>query len=403
MNKEVLRQLDVITQRTVDLVSKEELATKISDALKKKQPLRIKYGADPSAPDIHLGHLVGLNKLKEFQELGHTVVFIIGDFTAMIGDPSGRNRTRQPLSEDIVRQNAKTYKKQVFKVLNPEQTEIHYNSEWFKDVSCTKLLELASYATVAQLLARDDFQKRFSGNEPISLIEFLYPLIQAYDSVMINSDIELGGTDQLFNLLMGRTIQKIFNQTPQAALTLPLLEGLDGIKKMSKSLDNYIGIEESPQQMFGKLMSVPDKLLPQYLSLILRKPDEYIKKIQTPHINPRNVKDDMAKEIIALFYGKKTAEQASSEFKKVFSEKQNPHNIPLVAIPEADLKNGKIWIVALLAKAGLAESRSEARRLIKQGAVYVNDQKISNIDTEQKVSDGTIIKAGKRRFAKIKL
>ena len=399
------QQLDIITARTVELVSRAELRAKLERAGAERRPLRIKYGADPSAPDIHLGHVVGLNKLREFQDLGHTVVFIIGDFTGMIGDPSGRSETRKPLTRDNIQANARTYQTQAFRILDPERTEVRFNSEWCAGMVFEDVLKLSAHVTVAQILTRDDFQQRFNDNNPISLVEFLYPLIQGYDSVMVNADIELGGTDQLFNLLVGRDLQKAYGQTPQAVLTLPLLEGLDGVRKMSKSLGNYVGINEPAREMFGKLMSIPDSLMWRYDALVLCRPESEIaavrQKIESGARHPRQVKDELARRIVARFHGESAAADAAEEFLRVFSEHKLPDAIPAITIPMAQRKNRKLWIVSLLVTAGLAESNGAARRLIQQGAVKVGNEKITAIQAELDIPDGCVIQAGKRGFARI--
>ncbi len=405
MTGKIDRQLDVLTARSVDVVSREELRGKLEASLKSGRPLRVKYGADPSAPDIHLGHVVGLNKLREFQDFGHTVVFVIGDFTGMIGDPSGRSETRKPLSRDVVLANAKTYQDQVFKVLDPGRTEIRFNSEWCSPLGFADVLKLSVHVTVAQLLSREDFANRFGANHPISLVEFLYPLVQAYDSVMTDADVEIGGTDQLFNLLMGRDLQKAFGKAQQAVITLPLLEGLDGVRKMSKSLDNYIGVTEPPREMFGKLMSISDELMWTYHSLLLRKPESSIREMRSAvdsgSRHPRSAKDDLAREVTSFFYGPDAAVAASEEFARVFSEHKMPDVIPDIVIPASERKDGKVWIVALLVAAGLAESNGAARRLVRQGAVRVGDEKIMDEKALVEAPDGVIVRAGKRGFARI--
>ncbi len=405
MKVEIDRQLEIIAARTVDLVSREELRTKLEYAAAERRPLRVKYGADPSAPDIHLGHVVGLNKLREFQDLGHTVVFIIGDFTGMIGDPSGRSETRKPLTRDRIRANALTYQEQVFKVLDPQRTEVRFNSEWCSGMTFEDVLKLSARVTVAQMLARDDFQKRFSANNPISLVEFLYPLIQGYDSVMVDADVELGGTDQLFNLLVGRDLQKAYGKVQQTALTLPLLEGLDGVRKMSKSLDNYVGIGESAREMFGKLMSMPDSLMWSYDALVLCRPHSETaamrREMEAGQRHPRQVKDDLARRIVTRFHGAAAAADAAGEFMRIFSEHKCPDVIPALTIPMAQRKNGKLGIISVLVSAGLAESNSAARRLIQQGAIKVNDRKITDVQADLELPDGSVIQAGKRGFARI--
>ncbi len=405
MNAEIDRQFKLIAARALDLVSAEELRQKLAQANAAKRPLRVKYGADPSAPDIHLGHLVGLNKLRELQDLGHTVVFIIGDFTGMIGDPSGQANARAPLSRDQVKANAQTYQDQVFKILDRRRTEVRFNSEWCAGMAFEDLLKLTARVTVAQLLARDDFQQRYSANNPISLSELLYPLIQAYDSVMVQADIELGGTDQLFNLLVGRDMQKSYGQPPQIALTLPLLEGLDGKRKMSKSLGNYIGINEPAREMFGKLMSIPDSLMWRYDELLLCRAHSEIetarRAVASGEQHPRQAKEELARRIVTRFHGAQQAQAAAAEFSRIFSEHKLPDSIPAINIPADQRPNGKIWLVTLLVTAGLAESNSAARRLIQQGAVKVGDEIIKDVHAELAIPDGCVIQAGKRAFARI--
>ncbi len=399
------KQLGILRRRVIDLVSPAELQAKLETSLKEQRPLRIKYGADPSAPDIHLGHVVGLNKLREFQDLGHTVVFIIGDFTGMIGDPSGRSQTRKPLSREQVQANAKSYQEQVFKILDPARTEVRFNSEWLSSMNFEDVVRLSAQVTVAQILARDDFAKRYAANQPISLVEFLYPLIQAYDSVAIRADVELGGTDQLFNLLLGRELQKIHGQEAQIVMTLPLLEGLDGVNKMSKSLGNYIGVTEPAREIFGKTMSVSDDLMWRYFSLVLCLPEEEVADLQqavkTGKRHPRDVKDELGRRVVAKFLGEKAAQEASEEFARVFSKDQLPDVMTTVVLGEADIQDGHVGVVALLVKAGLADSNSEARRLIQQGAVRVGDRKITDPKAMIEVENGMVIRCGKRGFARI--
>lgn len=406
MNANVQSQFDVLRSRLVDLFSAGELKAKIEESVKSGRPLRVKYGADPSAPDIHLGHVVGLRKLREFQDLGHTVVFIIGDFTGMIGDPSGRSKTRPQLSREQVQENAKSYQEQVFKVLRPDRTEVRFNSEWFKDMSFEEVIRLSAKVTVGKLLQRDDFSKRYAAGQEISLVEFLYPLIQAYDSVMVDADVELGGTDQLFNLLLGRELQEKLGKKPQIVMTLPLIEGLDGVNKMSKSLGNYIGVTEAPGDVFGKVMSVADDLMWRYFSLVLCLPDAEVKALQeavaSGKRHPRDVKDELGRRLVACFHDEAAAKAASEEFAKVFSKKEVPTDIPDVTIPMAERENGKLGIVAILVKAGLAESNSEARRLVQQGAVKVGENKVADPKASLEIPDGTVIRCGKRGFARIR-
>lgn len=390
MFRTAMNDIATLTARSVDLISRDELAAK----LRENRPLRIKYGADPSAPDLHLGHVVGLNKLREFQDAGHTVVFIIGDFTAMIGDPSGRSQTRKPLSRDQVRANAETYQKQVFQILDPARTEVRFNSEWLSPMAFDDVVRLAARVTVAQMLARDDFAKRYAENAPISLVEFLYPLIQAYDSVMVQADVEVGGTDQLFNLLLGRELQKEFGQPPQVVLTLPLLEGLDGVQKMSKSLGNYIGITEPPKEMFGKVMSISDELMWRYYELVLCATPEDIARAKALH--PREAKDKLAQAIVARFHGAAAAAEASAEFARVFSRSELPSDIPEFVVQEREVS-----IIHLLVRCGLASSNSEARRLVEQGAVRIDDHRITDYRAIVTVHPGMVLRAGKRGFARI--
>lgn len=397
---DISRQLERITARTVDLHSFSELKARLEKAAAEGRPLRIKMGADPSAPDLHLGHCVAMNKLREFQECGHTVVFIIGDFTGMIGDPSGKSVTRPQLSREQVLENARSYQEQVFKILDPAQTEIHFNSEWFGPMTFEKVIRLSAHVTVAQLLARDDFAKRYAAKQPISLVEFLYPLVQAYDSVMVRADVELGGTDQLFNLLLGREIQRALGQDPQIVMTLPLLEGLDGVHKMSKSLGNYIAVNDTPNDMFGKTMSVSDDLMWRYFSLVLCMDDGEIAVLKADVASgkrhPREVKDLLGRRIIEKFYGTVEADAASAEFARIFSQNQLPTDIPEVAVAA-----GEIGLLNLMVAAKLAASTSEARRLVQAGAVKIDDEKVVDVRAQVAVRDGMILRSGKRGFAKV--
>ena len=393
-------QLDFLSARAVDFINRDDLKKKLEKAAAEGRGLRIKYGADPSAPDIHLGHVVGLNKLREFQEAGHTVVFIIGDFTGMIGDPSGKSATRPALSREQVAKNAESYKEQVFKILDPEKTEVRFNSEWLGEMKFEDVIRLTAHVTVAQILARDDFSKRYAENRPISLVEFLYPLVQAYDSVMVKADLELGGTDQLFNLLLGRELQKIMGQEPQCVMTLPLIEGLDGVNKMSKSLNNYVGVDEEPRDMYGKLMSVPDDLMWKYFEYILCWPADKVKethaKVASGELHPRTVKDQLGQEVVARFIGADEAKAASEEFTRIFAQKELPDEIPEVVVPAQE-----IGLLNLMVDAGLAKTNGEARRLIKQGAVKINDEKVCDERAQIMPEEGMIIRSGKRGFAKI--
>ncbi|MEO0246458.1 MAG: tyrosine--tRNA ligase [candidate division WOR-3 bacterium] len=386
-------QLKIIKFNTVDLLPEEELVEK----LKKKNTLRIKYGADPSRPDLHLGHYVCLKKLKDLQDLGHHIIFIVGDFTAMIGDPSGRSKTRPRLSKEEVLENSKTYFEQVFKVLDPEKTEIRYNSEWLSKLTPYQIIELSATYTVSRMLERDDFKDRFKNNIPISIHEFLYPLFQAYDSVAISADIEVGGTDQKFNFLVGREVQQAFGQEPQVILTVPILEGTDGKLKMSKSYDNYIGITESPDMMFGKVMSIPDNLMLKYYKLVLYYEDDKLKDIEKRMAeNPRDCKADLAEKIVEIFWGKEAARAAREEFDRVFKYGGVPDEIPEFVVSSEGMP-----IIEILAKSGVVSSKSEARRLISQKAVKVGDRVILSEFENIVPGDGLVIKVGKRKFLKV--
>jgi len=406
MNTTIAEQVAKLGRRTVDFFSAEELQRKWEAAEKEGRPLRIKYGADPSAPDIHLGHVVGLNKLREFQECGHTVVFIIGDFTGMIGDPSGRSQTRKPLTREQVQANALSYQEQVFRILRRDRTEIRFNASWLSPLGFEDVIRLSAHVTVAQLLARDDFSKRYAANQPISLVEFLYPLVQAYDSVVIKADVELGGTDQLFNLLLGRELQKLMGQEPQVVITLPLLEGLDGVNKMSKSLGNYIGVNEAPKDIFGKSMSIGDDLMWRYFGLVLNWPEERVAELrgrmERGEAHPRDVKDQLGQALVARFHDEQSARHASEEFRRVFTSGEIPDDIAECRIEAGQLgPDGTIGVVALMVLAGLSASNGEARRLIQQGAVRIHDNKITDPQARIAPVNGMIVKSGKRGFAKL--
>ena len=407
MTKSLDKKIDILAHNTVDLISKEDFRKKLEAADDEGRPLRVKLGADPSAPDIHLGHVVVLNKLREFQDFGHTVVFIIGDFTGMIGDPSGRSQTRKPLSHKEVAINAKTYQEQIFKILDPKKTELRYNSEWCSPLGFADVLKLTSHCTVAQMLARDDFAKRFAANQSISLVEFMYPLVQAYDSVKMAADIEIGGTDQLFNLLVGRELQKAYGQQPQVVMTFPLLEGLDGVQKMSKSLNNYVGITEESTEVFGKVMSISDDLMWRYFALVLcmreSEIDSIKKETSSGQRHPREVKDFLAQRIVEKFHGKEKARLASDHFSRVFSERKLPAEIPHHVIDPDELTQGKINIVSLLIGAHLVTSKSEARRLVQQGGVRIDDERIDDPNSEIDVKQDMVLRAGKRKFVKLSL
>ena len=383
------QQLKIIKRGAVEIISEEELTQKLKQSKQQKRPLRIKAGFDPTAPDIHLGHTVLLRKLRQFQDLGHTVYFIIGDFTARIGDPSGRSQIRKPLTKREILKNAKTYKEQVGRILNLKRLKTVFNSRWFDRMPVAEILKLTMHTTVSQMLARADFKKRLEKNEEVSLLEFMYPVLQGYDSVIINSDIEIGGTDQIFNLLVGRDLQRDLGQTPQVIITLPLLEGTDGINKMSKSMGNYIGITEKPQEMFGKIMSISDELMLKYYTLLT---DEDIDSIKQKH--PKEAKLSLAEKIISQYYSENAAKAAGDEFQRVFAARQLPRDIPVFPIREPRR------IIEIITESGLSKSGNESRRLIHQGAVIFNNQKIK--DENFIVDYSGVLKVGSRRFLNIK-
>lgn len=395
-------QFGYLKKGTVDVIREEDLKLKLEGSAKTGRPLRIKLGLDPTAPDIHLGHTVVIRKLRAFQELGHTVIFLIGDFTGMIGDPSGRNVTRPPLSREQIIENAETYKAQMFKLLDPDKTEVRFNGEWMDKFTPADFIKLAAKTTVKQILERDDFTKRLAEEKPISLHELLYPLVQGYDSVALEADIELGGTDQKFNLLMGRNLQREFDQEPQVIITTPLLEGLDGVNKMSKSLDNYIGIEEMPDQMFGKVMSISDDLMWRYYELLT---DTSVDEINAMKLrceagadNPRDLKVALAKSIIADFHSDQAADKAEEEFNRRFVKKLMPDEIEERRVPA-----GSYPLAQLIADLGLAGSKKEAKRLIEQGGVKVDGEKASSASAEIDVSgSGAVLQVGKLKFLKVK-
>lgn len=395
-------QLSTLRKGTVDLIREEDLKAKLERSAKTGKPLRVKLGADPTAPDIHLGHTVVIRKLKAFQDLGHTVIFLIGDFTGLIGDPSGKNTTRPPLTRDEILVNAETYKKQIFKLLDPEKTEIRFNSEWFGPLGSAGFIKLASHTTVMQILERDDFDKRMKDNRPIALHELLYPLVQGYDSVALEADVELGGTDQKFNLLMGRNLQREYDQEPQVIITTPLLEGLDGVQKMSKSLNNYIGIDEAPNEMFGKVMSVSDDLMWKYYELLTDTSIDEINvlkmKCESGSENPRNLKVSLATSIIADFHSADAAREAEEDFNRRFVKKEIPDEID-----EKIITAGSYRLAELLTDTGLAASRGEAKRLIEQGGVKINGEKASATSAEIGIdTEGVLFQVGKRKFLRVK-
>lgn len=406
VENEAQRQLAILKARCVDVLVEEELHRKLCRSLRTQAPLRIKLGLDPTAPDLHIGHTVVIHKLREFQALGHDVIFLIGDFTGMIGDPTGRSETRKPLTEEQIRQNAETYKRQIFKILDPQKTIIDYNSRWGKTLGSEGIIKLAAQYTVARMLERDDFHKRFADGRPISIHEFLYPLLQGYDSVALKADVELGGTDQKFNLLVGRELQRESGQEPQVIMTLPILEGLDGVQKMSKSLGNYIGIDEPPQTVFGKAMSIPDTLIVRYLELATAVPRDEIAAIadglQTSIMNPRDAKVRLAKALVTQYHSEQAAAESARWFTETFGARTFPADAPQYSPPAGALDaDGRIWIVRLLTLSGAAPSGSEARRLILQGGVEVDGEPVRDEDARLSLVQERRLQVGKRRFLRV--
>jgi len=401
---EIKRELELLLRGVVEVISEEELRKKLECAHKERRPLRIKAGFDPTAPDLHLGHTVLIQKLKHFQDLGHEVYFLIGDFTGMIGDPSGKSETRPALTREQVLNNAETYKEQIFKILDPTKTKIVFNSTWMQQMSAMDLIKLCAHYTVARMLERDDFHKRFIAGRAISIHEFIYPLIQGYDSVALKADVELGGTDQKFNLLVGRELQRDFGQEPQVVMTMPLLEGLDGVQKMSKSLGNYVGITEPPGQMFGKLMSISDELMWRYYELLSSLPLDEISRlkegVKQGKIHPKEVKKQLAMEVVARFHSQEAAVEAAEEFEKVFKYKELPKDLEEVTISWGE---EKIWLPKLLQLANLTQTTSEGKRLVQQGGVKVNQEKVTSAQTEVPVGETYLIQVGKRKFKKVHL
>jgi len=386
---DVYKQLEIIKRGVVEIISEPELIGKLEKSIKEKTPLKIKAGFDPTASDLHLGHTVLLRKLRQFQDLGHTVYFLIGDFTATIGDPSGQDKMRKRLTKEEVEKNAQTYKQQVFKILDSKKTKVVFNSHWFSKMNAGEILDLASHSTLAQILARQDFNQRYSQGKDISLLELFYPLLQAYDSVYLKADVEIGGTDQKFNLLLGRELQKDFGQAPQVIIMLPLLEGLDGVQKMSKSLGNYVGITEPAGQMFGKIMSISDELMLKYYTLLTEEDLEAVKKL-----HPMEAKLKLAEMITSQYWGKSEAKEARKDFELIFRKKELPKELP-----EYSPKQKPIKLIELLVESKLASSRNEARRLLQQGAVYLDGKRINEGDFL--VEKEVVLKVGKLRLLKV--
>jgi len=396
-------QLAFLRKGAVEIIREEDLRAKLEKSARTRRPLRVKLGADPTAPDIHLGHTVVIRKLRAFQELGHTVIFLIGDFTGLIGDPSGKTATRPLLTREEINANAETYKRQIFKLLDPDKTEIRFNSEWMDAMDAVGLVRLASHVTVKQILERDDFEQRLAENRPLALHEVLYPLVMGYDSVALSADVELGGTDQKFNLLMGRNLQREYNQEPQVVLTTPLLEGTDGVEKMSKSLGNFIGIDEPPREMFGKIMSISDELMWRYYELLTDLTVGEIKQMSNRaangEVNPRDIKVELAKRIITDFHSKSAADAAEEEFNRVFRRKEVPDEIE-----EREVEAAPWSLPRLLVRVELAPSVAEARRLIEQGGVRIGGvrQASPGIVVSAKTGEESLLQVGKRRFLRVR-
>jgi tyrosyl-tRNA synthetase len=395
-------QLEIIKRGTVEILPEDEFTSRLAESIRTKRPLRIKQGFDPTAPDIHLGHTVCLRKLRQFQDLGHQVVLIIGDYTGLVGDPSGRSETRPQLTPEEIERNAQTYQEQFFKVVDQSKTEIHRNGEWFRQMSFREMMHLASNFTVARMLERDDFSNRFKQQVPISIHELFYPLMQAYDSVMIKADVEIGATEQKFNLLTGRQIQELYGQRPQAILTMPVLVGTDGQQRMSKSLGNYIGVAEPSQEIFGKIMSIPDEQIYSYFELVTDvRTDELAqikRQLEGGKVNPMTLKKRLGKEIVRMYHSREEADRACSEFERVFSNKELPEEVP-----EKHLEHGQaeIWIGHYLVKSGCVDSTSEVKRLIKQGGLYLDNQRVDDENLKIAVEGERLVRLGKRRFFKI--
>jgi tyrosyl-tRNA synthetase len=400
---EAQRQLDLLRRGAEQIYTADELLAKLARAVHAGRPLRIKLGMDPTAPDIHLGHTVVMGKMRQFQDLGHKAVLIIGDYTARVGDPTGANHTRPVLSEEQIKANAKTYFEQAGKVLDassPDKLELRYNSEWLAKLTFADVLKLAARMTVARMMERDTFEKRYRAGDPIGVHEFLYPLMQGHDSVAIEADVELGGTDQTFNCLAGRELMRDAGQESQIVLTMPLLVGLDGTEKMSKSKGNYVGVTDQPNEMFGKLMSIPDSLMENYFTLLTTVPLAEIREnLRTLH--PREAKESLAVAITARYHGDAAAKAAAEEFRRVFSEKEKPSEIPEVRIAASELADGRIGLARLIVAAGFAASNSEAMRLIGQGAVRLDDQVVSDAKAQVEVKSGAVLRVGKRRWGRI--
>jgi len=394
-------QLKKIKRGTVDVFPEDELIDKLKRSREEKRPLRVKLGIDPTSKDIQLGNAVPLWKLRHFQDLGHQAVLIIGDYTAMVGDPSDKDKTRPMLTHEEVMDNAQTYLDQVGQIIDLESTEVVRNGDWFSKMEFSEVVQLTAKMTVARMMERDNFAKRYAAGDPISIHEFIYALMQGHDSVVVRSDVEIGGTDQTFNLTVGRDLQKDAGQEPQVCVTLPMLVGLDGVKKMSKSLGNTIGITDEPKEMFGKTMSIPDNVMRDYFELATDADMDEVDKMLAGDRNPRDIKAELGKAIVRRYYDDKAAGEAAEEFDRVFRAHELPEDIPDVKVPASELKDGKIWIAKLIVACGFAKSNGEARRLVKQGGVRIDGDAVSDESSNLEITDGMLLKVGKRRFARI--
>lgn len=403
MMKEFQEQYEIISRGAVEILPDEEFRARLKKSIEESKPLRVKQGFDPTAPDIHIGHTVGIRKLKQFQELGHQIVLIVGDYTGLVGDPSGRSATRPQLSYEKIMANAETYQKQFFKILDESKTEIHFNGEWFSKMNFREIMQLAAKFTVARMLERDDFDLRFKAGNPISVHELFYPLMQAYDSVVIKADVEIGATEQKFNLLTGREIQGDYGVQPQMILTLPVLVGTDGVNRMSKSLGNYIGIDEAAGEMFGKVMSIPDNLIYSYFELATDVTREELVRIKAQledkALNPKTLKEELGETLVRMYHSPEAAREARGEFKRIFSLHEEPDEIREY---DCHKYGGKAWIVRLMTEGGLAPSNGEARRLIKGGGVSINGEKIADENLELTLQDNILLKVGKRKFLRLR-
>ncbi len=396
LRAKIEEQIRVLEKNAETLLPREELAAKLERSIQERRPLRVKLGIDPSAPHLTLGHAVVLRKLRQFQDLGHTAVLVVGDFTRRIGDPSGKSKTREPMSVEEIERNMRTYRDQAFKILDPRRTEVRHNSEWLENLTLAQVIGLTARYTVARMLERDDFARRFREGNPITIMEFLYPLAQAYDSVMVRADVELGGSDQRFNLLIGRDIQEAYGQEPQVILTMPLLIGTDGVHAMSQSRGNYIGVAEPPEEQFGKIMALPDELMPQYYTLLTETPWE-----EVAALHPKEAKKRLARTIVTWLHGAEAAQRAQAHFERVFEEELPPEEMAEVHVGDLLDEDGQIGIVDLLVATRLASSRSEARRLIEQGGVQLDAMKVQSPNDRVEVRAGMVLRVGRRRFARL--